>query len=116
MTFEPLGIASKVEDAMVQKEPAAPVYSEQSFVICSVWLRGAFVLMLGVLLLRCGRRGRETRLPSPGETNRLSTIASTTAAHRACGASVKMVVQIRTEERQREPFADTRPLSAKGTG
>jgi hypothetical protein len=33
-------------DAMVQKEPASPVYSEHSFVRCSVPLCGALVFML----------------------------------------------------------------------
>src|SRR5207344_2416789 len=46
MTFEPTGIASKFEDAIVQKEPASPVYSEHSFVTYSVSFRGALMLML----------------------------------------------------------------------
>jgi hypothetical protein len=45
-TLEPGGIASKFEDAIVQKEPASPVYSEHSFSTCRVPVRWAVVLML----------------------------------------------------------------------
>src|SRR6266567_4529001 len=40
MTFDPTLIALRFEDVIVQKEPAAPVYCEHSFVTRSSPLRG----------------------------------------------------------------------------
>src|SRR5919198_5029143 len=43
MTFEPASIVFRLDDVIVQNEPAAPVYCEHSFVTCRAPLRGVAV-------------------------------------------------------------------------
>src|SRR5919201_2163993 len=62
MTFEPTSIAFRLDDVIVQKEPAWPLYCEHSFVAWRAPLRAVGVAELAVVPSAVSAGGRDGHL------------------------------------------------------